>query len=170
MTDPWGPDVEFESWYCTTHPRLVSWLTVAAGETELARDAASEAFARAFSRWDRVGKMSSPDGWVYRVGLNVLRRQLRRREIEKRLLRHVTVGTAPSSISPEVWEAVRALPLRQRTAIALRYVLDLPQAEIADVMGIAPGTVSATLVAARRRLAELLAEPSEEEEVSGEAC
>ena len=42
-------------------------------------------------------------------------------------------------------------------AIALRYVCDLPQEEIAAVMNVAVGTVSATLTAARRRLAtELL--------------
>jgi len=49
--------------------------------------------------------------------------------------------------------------VRQRTAIALRYVCDLPQAEIAVVMDVAAGTVSATLTAARRRLAVVLGEP-----------
>jgi RNA polymerase sigma-70 factor (ECF subfamily) len=66
----------------------------------------------------------------------------------------------PAPLSDDVWDAVRSLPLRQRTAIALRYVSDLTQEEIAAVMDVAPGTVSATLVAARRRLGELLDDPS----------
>ena len=42
--------------------------------------------------------------------------------------------------------------------MALRYVCDLPQAEVAAAMGVASGTVSATLTAARRRLAAELAD------------
>ena len=60
----------------------------------------------------------------------------------------------------DLWDAVRALPVRQRTAVALRYVCDLPQDEIASIMHVAVGTVSATLTAARRRLAAEL-EPVE---------
>lgn len=149
--------MEFEGWYRAEYPRLVAWLAVAAGNVGVAEDAASEAFARAFARWDRVSRMASPTGWTYAVALNFVRRHERRRALERRvLLRQPRSSIPPPAVSPEVWDALRALPLRQRTAIALRYVLDLPQGEIADVMGIAPGTVSATLVAARATLAVLL--------------
>jgi RNA polymerase sigma-70 factor (ECF subfamily) len=127
---------------------------------DLARDVAAEAFTRAYSSWARVATLESPDGWVWTVAYNVLRRHFRRRALESRILRHAVTAAsspAPGVVSDDVWDAVRSLPMRQRTAIALRYVLDLPQAEIAAVMGVAPGTVSATLVAARKRLAEALA-------------
>jgi RNA polymerase sigma-70 factor (ECF subfamily) len=52
------------------------------------------------------------------------------------------------------------LPSRQLAAIALRYLGDLTQAEIAQAMGITPGTVAATLHAARQRLLVVL-EPEE---------
>lgn len=55
-----------------------------------------------------------------------------------------------------MWDAVRRLPRRQREAIALRYVLDLSEGEVAAVMGVATGTASATLVTARRALAAAL--------------
>jgi len=151
--------VEFEQWYRDTHPRLVAWLVVAAGDVELARDVASEAFTRAYSKWSRVSGLGSPDGWVRTVAYNVLRRHFRRRSMELRIARSSATAEstpAPGVVSEEVWDAVRSLPLRQRTAVALRYVLDLSQGQIADVMGVAPGTVSATLVAARKRLAETL--------------
>ena len=60
-------------------------------------------------------------------------------------------------LRPEVWRAVRALSPRQRTAVALRYVLDLPEPEVARIMGVSRGSASATLVAARRTLVSLLA-------------
>lgn len=163
--------LEFETWYRAEHPGLVASLAVAASDVALAEDAAAEAFARAFARWGRVQEMDSPTGWTYAVALNVLRRHVRRRAVEERLLRRTVVRQAPheEAISPEVWDAVGALPLRQRTAIALRYVLDLSQAEIATVMGIAPGTVSATLTAARSRLSVVLGESNERSEVDREA-
>jgi RNA polymerase sigma-70 factor (ECF subfamily) len=102
--------------------------------------------------------MESPGGWVYRVALNVLRRTLRRRSTEVRLLQRQAQaegGAAPGPL-PEVWQAVAQLPARQRTAVVLRFVADLPEADIALAMGVRRGTVSSTLALARRRLSELL--------------
>jgi RNA polymerase sigma factor (sigma-70 family) len=69
----------------------------------------------------------------------------------------------PVELRPEVWAAVRALSARQREAIALRYVLDLSEAQVAEAMGVAVGTASATLAAARSRLGELLSDPADDE-------
>ena len=41
----------------------------------------------------------------------------------------------------EVLAALRGLPRRQREAVALRYCLDMPVGEVAQVMGVAEGTV-----------------------------
>jgi RNA polymerase sigma-70 factor (ECF subfamily) len=126
---------------------------VVAGDADVAREVTAESFVRALERWDRVAAMESPAAWTYRVGVNLLRRRLRRSAFEKRLRPEDFAPAPPPAIESELWEAVRALPVRQRTAIALRYVCDLPQEEIAAVMHVAAGTVSATLTAARRRLA-----------------
>lgn len=162
---------DFGDWYAQQYPRVHAALAVISGSPELAADAAADAFVRAYERWDRVSAMASPGGWLYRVALNNLRRRTRRRTLEAELLRRnpPSVVQAPASFEPEVWAAVRGLPDRQRTAVALRYVLDLTEAEVATVMGSAPGTTSATLVTARRRLqAELggLA-PSRDREEAG---
>ena len=45
----------------------------------------------------------------------------------------------------EVIAALAALPARRREAIVLRYWLDLPEREIAAVMGVSPGTVKSHL-------------------------
>jgi RNA polymerase sigma-70 factor (ECF subfamily) len=156
----------FEGWYLGAHPKLITALTVITGDASIAAEAVDEAVARAFERWDRVGKMDSPNGWTYRTALNVLRRRQRRAHMEEQLrLRRVGRGSdlAPGTDwSVEVWEAVRSLPPRQRTAVALRYVADLPVDEIAAAMRVAPGTVRATLHVARQRLAAALADHLEE--------
>jgi RNA polymerase sigma-70 factor (ECF subfamily) len=150
-------DSEFDAWYRREHPRVLGALTVVAGSPDVAADATAEAFVRAYERWDRVRLMASPGGWLYRVALNVVRRRARRLKLERELLRRGrSLDAAPVALDPDLWAAVRALPRRQRTAVALRYVLDLPEAEIAALMGVTRGAVSATLTTARRTLADRL--------------
>lgn len=157
-------EVEFEGWYRAQHPKLVSALAIIAGDAGVAAEVVDEAFTRAYERWGRLRVMESPSGWAFRTALNVLRRRQRRATLEARL--HVrwfaggasdhTVPSPPADWSVEVWDAMRRLPVRERTALALRYVADLTTSEIADAMGVAPGTVGSTLHAARRNLAHLL--------------
>jgi RNA polymerase sigma factor (sigma-70 family) len=158
---------EFEVWYRREHPRLVRLLTVAAADGQVAEDITSEAFARALERWDRVSAMESRTGWTYRVAINLLRRHQRRAGREPTSM--VTDATSPATddleFDPELWLAVRALPERMRLAIALRYVTDLTEAEVAAAMGVATGSASATLVAARKRLAANLSPGPMEHEV-----
>ncbi len=135
------PIVDFEDWYRREHGRLAASLLVVAGDVDAATDAADEAFARALDRWDSVSAMVSPVGWTYRVALNVLRRRMRRASFERRAVRDEVPPPTYEMPDPEVWNAVARLPRRQRTAIVLRYVADLPEADIATAMGIRRGTV-----------------------------
>jgi DNA-directed RNA polymerase specialized sigma24 family protein len=66
------------------------------------------------------------------------------------------LSVTPPAAHPELWEAVNQLPRRQREVLALRVVLDLSQEQVAELLGIRPGTVSATLAAARARLVKVL--------------
>jgi RNA polymerase sigma factor (sigma-70 family) len=151
-------ELDFEAWYREAWPALVGSLALQTGDPELAREAAAEAASRAWEQGDRVGAMDAPTGWAYRVAVNVTRRRGRRRAMEDRLLRrHLPAEAVPVADSDaEIWAAVAALPAQQRTVIALRYVLDLSQAQIAVELGVAPGTVAASLHKARRRLASVL--------------
>jgi RNA polymerase sigma-70 factor (ECF subfamily) len=151
---------DFAAWYEREHPRVVSTVVAATGRPSIAADVADEAFTRACERWGRVRAMASPGGWVTAVALNEARRRLRRAGHERRLLVWVatTVPTEapPPAWSPEVWEALATLPRREREAVALRYVADLPVAEVAALMGVAPGTAASTLHSARERLGRAL--------------
>lgn len=148
----------FDEWYRSHHGRLVASLTVLSGDADAATEAADEAFARALERWPKVAAMASPAGWLHQVGANVLRRTMRRRSMERRLHRPDRNTIQPSLPNPELWAAVRALPDRQRTAVVLRYLADLPEADIALAMGITRGTVSSTLTDAKHRLEAALAD------------
>jgi DNA-directed RNA polymerase specialized sigma24 family protein len=160
-----GEREDFEDWYQAMHPRLLGVLCAVSADPDAAAEATDEAFARALFRWDRVRAMASPEGWTYRVALNLLRRRKRRAAMEVRLRRREGVVDAPCPAG-EVWDEVRRLPERQRTAIVLRYVGDLPEAEIAAAMGVTRGTVASTLADARRRLATTLTTQPPPSEVS----
>lgn len=148
--------------YETERDGMARSLLVIGGDADAARDAVAEAFSRAYERWPRVAAMDSPGGWVYQVALNELRRRMRRRALESRLLRRERPRPIPPpDIDLDLWGAVAALPSRQREAIVLRYVGDLTERDVAGVLGISEGAASAALVAARRRLAEELTDRKE---------
>lgn len=141
----------FEAWYVREHPKVVAALTWVAGDPHIAADATDEAFARAFAGWRKVGAMASPGGWVYRVALNVVRRRMRRAALERRTVQ--PPAAVAEVVDHEIWAVVQQLPERQRVAVVLRYLLDLPEKEVAEAMGISRGTVASALAAARLRLA-----------------
>jgi RNA polymerase sigma-70 factor, ECF subfamily len=154
----------FEGWYRSAHPRLVASLMVFTGSLEVATDAVDEACMRTLARWPRVGAMEHLDAWTYRVAVNYAKRRLRRLALERRLLARTRVPDELPPPAGEAWEAVRRLPVRQRTAIVLRYVADLPEGEMARVMNVSRGTVASTLADARRSLGRVLADEDVPEE------
>lgn len=151
----------FDDFYRHEHPRVLATLMVVSGDAELAREATDEAFARALARWARVRTMESPGGWLYTVALNLVRRTATRRAAERRAQAKVDSPAVVRDHDRDVWEVVQALPPRQRAAVVLRYLIDMKEREIADVMHIAPGTVAATLAAARKTLGCWLTDPPE---------
>jgi RNA polymerase sigma factor (sigma-70 family) len=143
---------------------LIATVTAITGDADAAADAVDEAFVRAFERAERVQAMDAPASWILTVALNVVRRS----KVRSRRRHLAEASAAPADwIAPadprhELWIAVQALPPRERVAVALRYLADLTEPQIAEVMGIAVGTVGASLTSARRRLAERLHHPEEE--------
>lgn len=148
---------DFEEWYERAWPAVLRGLRAAGVGTAEAEDAAAEAFSRAWARWRRLAATPNPTGWTYRVAVNVARRAHRRRMLDARL--HLRQGAAlvpPPGVPSGVWSTVATLPARQREALALRYIVGLPQHEVAAWMGVRPGTVAATLAAARARLRSVI--------------
>ena len=160
------PDaVDFEDFYRREFPGLVVLARVLAGPA-LAEDVAQEAMLVACRKWGTVQGYASPVGWVRTVCMRKAVSLVRRRGVEQRVLRQL--GSFRAQPVPRVeedewlWQAVRALPLRQAQAVALHYGLDLPVSEVAATLGCAEGTVKAHLARARTALARSL-DLSEEE-------
>lgn len=157
---------DFTAFYNREAPRLVRSLTLSVGSPGLAEDAVAEAFARAWLRWPQVSRYERPAGWVMRVALNETRSRARRRRVERRKAPVVATPDAVAGPQPpatDLWNAVARLPQRERTLVALRYVADLPQTEIAELLGIPVGTVASGLNRARQRLGTALGRSHEEE-------
>jgi RNA polymerase sigma-70 factor (ECF subfamily) len=121
------------------------------GRPDVAEEAVAEAFARATANLDKI---RDPVAWLYRVAFNVATDELRRD-------RHHGSGAPPEPVElpPEaigLFDALRHLPPRERAAMVLFYVNDLPVAEVASRMGLASATVRVHLMKGRRRFRELL--------------
>jgi RNA polymerase sigma-70 factor (sigma-E family) len=133
--------------FCASeHRRLVGTLTLHCGDPHVASELAQDALARVCSDWKRVGRMDAPGAWLHRVAVNLASSHFRRRSAERRAVarfgsRQVEDPGGDPAGTLAVRRAVAALPLRQRTALVLRYYSDLSVQETAEAMGCAPGTV-----------------------------
>lgn len=125
--------------------RLVRALTIIAGDRETAADAVQESFARLVRRWDRVSTYEDPAGWVRRVALNQIRdhhRSLARRGgLFLRVQQQLPAPEGALATDQGLWEQLRALPEKQRVALALHLIGDLTARETAKVMHVSEGTV-----------------------------
>jgi RNA polymerase sigma-70 factor (ECF subfamily) len=94
------------------------------------------------------------EAWVARIVINaahdVLRK--RRREIPTQDI-HLVEPAEEVAAASSLRKAIARLPERQRLVIFLRYYADFDYPQIAETLGIRPGTVGATLNAAQRTLA-----------------
>jgi RNA polymerase sigma factor (sigma-70 family) len=148
----------FEEFYERVYPRVSAALMLAWSNQELAADATDEAFVRAYAAWDRVGRMASPDGWVFRVALNIAKKQARRDSTRLQAERRAAALAATGDrlgAGIELAELLAVLPPRQRIAVILRHVADLREQDIAEAMGVRRGTVASLLTTAHRRLRQL---------------
>jgi RNA polymerase sigma factor (sigma-70 family) len=125
-------------------PRLVGSLSLFTGDADLAEEIAQETLARVCRDWRKVSNLDAPGAWAHRVAINLARSHYRHRAVARRhasaLVRPATEDSDTAS-AVAVRQAVAALPLRQRSALVLRYFADLSVAETAEAMRCPEGTV-----------------------------
>jgi RNA polymerase sigma-70 factor (ECF subfamily) len=129
------------------------------GVPDVARDLAQESLVKAYRAWPSVRAMDKPGAWLRRVTINAAaswHRTNRRADAAHARLGGPGAVEMPERETDRFWAAVRALPDRQRAAVALHYLEDLPIADVAAALQIADGTVKATLFKARASLAASL--------------
>lgn len=113
------------------------------GDREEAREVAQETLARAFARWRKVARYDEP--WVVRVATNqALDRHRKRRPSLPIDDRHRAPGPDHGDLVLQrrgLVECLRRLPRRQREVVVLRYLADLPEREVADLLQTTVGSV-----------------------------
>lgn len=138
----------FEDFFAEHYGSVLRSLRLVVVDLGRAEDLAQEAFARAWSRWRTVSSMDRPLAWVYVVAINAERRRWRRERTRPASWSQDMTDPDPAGhvlVAVRLREALGALPVRQRTAIVLRYLVDLTVVDVAAAMGCAEGTVKATL-------------------------
>ncbi|GAA2115733.1 SigE family RNA polymerase sigma factor [Nocardioides bigeumensis] len=132
------------------------------GDHQRSEDPVQATLTKVYLKWARVSRMDQPAAYARRILVNEATRSRWWRasgELTGRLPETPADDASERlATSSSVWNAVLRLPPRQRAVVVLRYYEDLSEAEIADVLGIAPGTVKSTAHAATQRLAGALAD------------
>jgi RNA polymerase sigma-70 factor (sigma-E family) len=161
----WTADEAVEQLYAAHWARLVRLSVLLVRDTGTAEEVVQDAFVAVHARWGKLREPEKALAYLRQAVVNRSRSALRHRAV---VLRHAEREADPSpapgadeaSLAVErrgaVLDAMRALPPRQREVLALRYYLELSEAEIADTLGIARGSVKAHASRGSAALRELL--------------
>ena len=132
------------------------------GSRETAEDVVQAALVRAFVHWNKVRAASSPSAYVRRMVVNEVISLSRRRWTREIVLEDTDrLLSARVQVSPEdavvdridMAAALDSLTPRQRAVVVLRYYEGLSEVEIAELLGIRPGSVKGHARAALAALA-----------------
>ena len=151
-------DADFAAYMAARWPFLVRSLVLIGCPRSEAEDVVQTGLARCYASWDRVRKADDIDAYVYRTVLNCWRKSRRRR----------WWGEVPTEVLPEVVpteEATDLVLLRQaleaelrrltpehREVLVLRFVADLTEVQVAEVLDVPVGTVKSRVSRALTRV------------------
>ena len=145
----------FEDFFEAERGRLFRALLLITHDTGDAEDLMQEAFVRMWERWDRVGALDDPVGYLFKTALNLRRSALRRAmTAAARSIRPPVEGDLLEGVL-ERDDAMRSLALlteRQRAAIVVTELLGYPSDEAGSILGIRAGTVRMLASQARATL------------------
>ena len=155
-------DDELGAYVAARWPRLVRAAVLLGCTPHEAEDVVQTALTRCLVKWSKVQRADDRDAYVHRILVNTFidsrRRRWHREQPTELLPEDVLPDTASATVDAVGLErALAALGRDQRVAIVLRYYLDLTEAQMASILGVAPGTVKSRL---SRALSSLGADPN----------
>jgi len=158
-------DAEFIAFVHRRGERHLRTAVLLTGDWHAAEDLVQSALIRLYQAWPRLDTTDDPDAYLRRIMLNTRRSWWR-----SQWRREVPVDGLPESVDPAdvseqlvlsdaVRRALATLPARQRAALVLRYFEDLPEAEVARLMGCSTGSVKTHTHRGLRAMRTLLPDP-----------
>lgn len=166
-TSTWDADAAVEELYATHYRRLVRLSVLLVRDVETAEEVVQDSFVAMHGRWRRLRDPDKALAYLRQTVVNRSRSVLRRRTVAAR---HIPTppparpGADEDAVDrerrTEILDALRALPTRQREVLALRYYLDLSEAQIAETLGISRGAVKSHASRGAASLRHLLQEAS----------
>jgi len=143
-SEPFDAALSFETFYDAERRTLFRRLWLVTGNRAEAEELMQDAFLRVWERWEQVGAMEDPVGYLYRTAMNLFRKRYRRAVLAIRR----SVGLAPGGddfADADDREAVRrvlaTLPPRQRAALVLTEMLGFSAEEAGRALGVQASTV-----------------------------
>jgi RNA polymerase sigma-70 factor, ECF subfamily len=134
----------FEAFYEAQARTLFRRLWLVTGNRGEAEELMQDAFLGVWQRWERVGAMDDPVGYLYRTAMNLFRKRHRRAMLAVRR----TIGLAPSNDDfsdaddrQVVRHVLASLPPRQRAALVLTEMLGFTSKEAGDALGVTDATI-----------------------------
>lgn len=143
--------------YVEAYEPMVRLAYLVVGDASAAEEVVQEAFVRVHARWRTV---DNPGGYLRIAVLNGARNELRRRSAARRLKARQSAERPPPAgldhATAELVDALDVLSPRQRAVVVLRFYEGASEAQIAEALGMRPGTVKSTLHRALARLREVI--------------
>jgi RNA polymerase sigma factor (sigma-70 family) len=153
----------FAAFFETEFRRLFAALCLVTRDRHEAEEIAQEAFVRVFERWDRVGRLDDPTGYLFRVSMNVFRGRWRRASLALRRALWLAPATvddfAVVEAQDEVVRLLSGLEPRQRAAVVLTAILDYPAEEAGRLLGLQASSVRSLTTRARSHLKQEVEDP-----------
>jgi DNA-directed RNA polymerase specialized sigma24 family protein len=145
----------FDAFVADCEGKLRVALTASLG-AQLGPDAAADALAHAWQHWDRVRSMDNPVGYLYKVGRDRGRKQLKRRQP---FIPSLPEGRTPW-VEPGLSPALASLAERQRTVVMLVDGYQWTLTEVAQALSISKSSVQTHHDRGMRKLRRSLGAPA----------
>ena len=158
--------LSFEEFYEATCRPLFTALCLVTGNRYEAEEVAQDSFVRVFERWDRVGVLEDPTGYLFRVSMNVFRSRYRRASLGVRrvvlLAPAETDDLAAVDNRDAVVRLLRGLAPRQRAAVLLTEIMDYSAEEAGRMLGLRASSIRSLTTRARAQMNMRWSIPDEE--------
>jgi RNA polymerase sigma-70 factor (sigma-E family) len=150
-------DADFREFVRSRRRALLRSAYLLTGNLADAEDLVQSALAKTFQAWNRIEDRKALDGYVRRALVNTHISWWRRRRVDEYPTdeipdKPVADASDNSELHDTLKRAIDRLPQRMRAAVVLRYFEDMSEAEVADVLGVSPGTVKSTVSRAVAKL------------------